>query len=136
MRTLKQILREFYVPADVLGGEVNREHLIEELKKLRKDLNRRTWLLTLIILFLFLFSIGTLLYLHDPKQIASIFSVLGIGTVWTTVTQMSKLWKEVARINLIIALCMSLEPTEIHNIIKILIEADFTQLRKKTTKES
>jgi hypothetical protein len=59
MRTLKQILREFYVPADVLGGEVDREHLIEELKKLRKDLNRRTWLLTLILLFLFFLFLST-----------------------------------------------------------------------------
>ncbi|MGH2414983.1 MAG: hypothetical protein ACRDEA_15095, partial [Microcystaceae cyanobacterium] len=68
----------------------------------------------------------TLLYLDKPDHIASLFSAVGIGTGWT-ITQMNKLWKEVARINLIIALCTSLNPADIHNIIKTLIDSGFTK---------
>lgn len=130
MRTLKQILREFYVPADVLGDDSEINHRVQDLNELRNDLNKRTWLLTIILLLLFLVSLGiTLFHLDKPKLIVSIFSGLGISTGWI-ITEMNKLWKEVARINLIIILCRSLEPTEIHNIIKTLIKSGFTPLKK------
>lgn len=131
MRTLKQILREFYVPADVLGEEVNREAFVKELKECKKNLNKLTWLLAMMILFLYFLSIGiTLFYLKEPETITKLFSAIGISIIWP-INQMSKLWKEVAQVNLMIVLCMTLEPTEIHNIIKTLIESGFTNQKSK-----
>lgn len=125
MKSLKKILQKHYTPSDALGDidEVNK--LVQDLNGLREELNRRSWITVAMIFFLYLLSLGiTLFYLNKPEHIVSLFSVIGLGTGWG-VAQMNKLWKESARINLIIVLCRSLNQNDTNNIIGKLIDSGF-----------
>ncbi|MEM9273284.1 MAG: hypothetical protein AAGA80_10035 [Cyanobacteria bacterium P01_F01_bin.143] len=132
MITVKQILKEFYVlpvPPGVLGDieedEVDIDNLIRQLDELKQDLNRRSWINLGLMLVIFLICIGvTLIYFKSPETIASLFSACGIGLGWTLI-QINKWVKEIARINLIIVLCTSLNPDDINQIIKSLIQSEW-----------
>ena len=131
MRKLKQVLQQFYIPyipPDVLGEsedkQVDVNSLVIALNQLKADLNRRAWINIAMIVAVFLICIGiTLIYLKKPQSMVSVFSALGVGVGWAVI-QMNKLWKEIAKINLIIVLSTSLKPAEINEIIQVLIKSN------------
>jgi hypothetical protein len=125
LKDLKKILQKYYTPSDALGNIDEANKLVQDLNGLREELNRRSWIIVAMIFFLYLLSLGiTLFYLNKPEHIVSLFSAIGLGTGWG-VAQMNKLWKESARINLIIVLCRSLNQNDMNNIIGKLIDSGF-----------
>jgi hypothetical protein len=131
MKNLIQTLQKHYVPPDLLGGEqIDESYLVKDLNKLREELNKRSWLITVMIICLYILSLGiTLFYLRRPEHIVSLFSATGMSNVWA-VLQMNKLWKEVARINLIIVLCRSLNQSDVNSVIGKLIDSGFNTSQK------
>jgi len=122
------------VPKDSLGSddehgaqvapihELDRDKLKRDLAAVNKDNNRYFLVCVMMVVFLFLVSIGVVLTnLNKPDIIKVVMAAFGISSAGL-ITMMIKLWREKSNGELLILLAINMDSDTLKTIVTVLLK--------------
>jgi hypothetical protein len=123
MSNLKKVLSQYYVPETVLGSErIEMDSLQKDLNTLKNQVNLHFWISVIMIAVIFIIGILVLLiYIKKPSHVAAFFSAMGVS-VSGLIEYMRRASKEIAQINLVIILSLSLNEANMASVIQTLLK--------------
>jgi hypothetical protein len=136
MASLRSVLLENIggaaLPKDSLGGDdtpkrqetsepvINKDKLQRDLKAVNKDNSRYFLICVIMVLILFLVSVGIVLTnLNKPDVIKLVLGAFGVSSAGL-ITMMIKLWREKSTVELLILLAISMDTDTLKTVIGVL----------------
>jgi hypothetical protein len=138
MSSLRNVLLEnvgpVALPKDSLGGDdtqerrvpavpaLDREKLKRDLTALNKNNSRYFIICVVMVLILFLVSIGVVLMnLGKPDVIKIVMAAFGISSAGL-ITMMIKLWREKSNVELLILLAINMDSDTLKTVVAVLVK--------------
>ena len=130
MENLKQILTKYADRKHLAGGKPDETNLSDtevsqlqiQLQQLSKKNRGFFWISIIMIIIVFVVSLFVVLkFMSDPQQIKLIFGSTGIS-VMGLIAYANKLWKDIVRTDITIALVSAMDKKGINTILLIMIK--------------